>query len=245
MTAVELAFDLIRRGNPTACKYAPRGVQADAVVDFMGRSAGYEIFISQAQYALLAKLMGRCSIIATGEDDERFACFTKIIFSEKKNKEYYLLCFTGFVPEVEVSAPVEAAPVVAAPVTSDRANSFASTLIRGAIEKGHDKADDKAAPGEDYRCCWLSKGQADALVALLPQGAIKADGNVITQVAGAFCWWSKVRMATTGSMLLCWMGEVSTPVVAAPVPVPVAKPVVPVAVIPAGKRIPMDADIPF
>jgi hypothetical protein len=99
MTAAELAFDIIRRSNSVqATKFAPRGPKADAVVQFMGRAAGHELFITESQAALFAKLMGQNSIIAVGTGNDRFAAFVKDIFSEAKGRTYYLLTFVGFIP---------------------------------------------------------------------------------------------------------------------------------------------------
>lgn len=241
MSNANFAFDVIRRGTPTACKYAPRGPQADAMHAWVGRTGGWEVFVSEKQFDVLRGMQDEYGIVKAGTEanGDFFAGFVKSIYSEKKGKEYFLFVFLGTIPEVAVSAPVDATPT-----NCDRANEFAATLILSAIEKGRAKPDERGQ-GDDYLCTWLSKSQADALVAQLPATAIKQDGNIITQAVGSYCYWSKVRMAT-GSMLLCWMGDVSGPLTAAPVPVPVSKPVaVPAAIIPQGKRIPMDADIPF
>lgn len=237
--SINFAFDCIRRNNATACKYAPRGPQADAVQAWVGRPGCFEVFISERQAEVLRGMQDDYGIVKAGTPDgDWFAGFVKSIYSEKKGKEYFLFVFSGFIPEVVVSAPTTTA------VNSDRANQFAATLIASAIEKGRATKDERAAEGDDYLCTWLSRGQADALVAQLPGEAIKPDGNILTQACGSYAYWSKVRMQT-GSMMLCWMGDVSGPV--ATVAVPVAKPtaIKPVAVSPAGKRIPMDADIPF
>jgi len=229
MTAYELACEIINRAdNVQACKYQPRGNEANAVCLFMGRAAGHEVFISKAQAELFVKLLAGKPVITNGIGDDRFAGFVKTIFSAAKNKEYYLLTFCG---HVQAKAE-EVAPEV---VDCTQANDFAAKLIAGFVEKGWAKKDDRAAAGEDYLCCWTTKAQADALLAQLP-AAVNAQGRIITQACGSFCYWTKVR-AASGAMLLCWMGEVTTAPAAAPVK---AEPVAP-----AGKLIPLDMDIPF
>lgn len=240
LTAAELAFDIITRNKDKvqACKYTPRGPQADAVTRFMNRAAGHEVFITQAQASLFDTLLNGASVITNGSGDGRFGAFVKTIWSEGKQQNYYLLVFCGYVP---TATPAHLAPKVEA-VQKD-ASDFAAKLITSAIGKGFAKPDERATDGGDYLTTWLSKAQADALVAQLPQGAVKADGGFLTQACGTFCFWGKVRTAT-GAMLLCWMGEVSGTSAPAATPV-VVPPVKPVAVTPPGKLIPLDMDIPF
>ena len=241
MTAYELACDIINRSDSVnACKYSPRGPLADQVQRFMGRPAGHECFITKPQAELIAKLLGSAQVITAGEGQNRFGGFVKTIWSEAKQREYYLLTFCGYVAQPEESAPAASAPTVtpvqSAPVANaDKANGFAAILIRAAIDKGFAKKDDRAGKDEDYLCTWLTKNQADALVAQLPGTALNAAGMIVTQVVGSFCYWSKARSGS-GAMLLCWMGE---PTDAAPAPVKAAP------VVPNGKLIPLDPDIPF
>lgn len=251
MTAYELACDIINRANNvTACKYSPRGPQADAVQRFMGRPAGHEVFITKPQAELLAKLLGSATVITHGEGQNRFGGFVKTIWSEAKQREYYLLTFCGYVAQPEDTKeevnederwhPADDAPASATtvtPVNSDRAHGFAALLIKGAIDKGFAKKDDRAAAGEDYLCTWLTKNQADALIAQLPTTALNAAGHIVSQVVGSFVYWSKAK-AASGAVLLCWMGEPSE----ASKPATVVKEA-PKA--PPGKLIPLDADIPF
>ena len=244
MTAYELACDIINKSNSVQpCKYAPRGKEAEAVVRFMGRPAGHETFITKGQAELITKLLGSAIIITAGEGQNRFAGFVKTIYSEAKKQNYYLLTFCGYVAQPEDTRedvnederwhPTNDQP--AATVNSDRANGFAALLIKGAIEKGFAKKDDRANAGEDYLCAWLTKNQADALIAQLPTTALNAAGHIVTQVVGSFCYWSKAK-AASGAVLLCWMGE----------PTEVErKPVKAAPVVPAGKLIPLDPDIPF
>jgi hypothetical protein len=238
MTAYELACDIINRSNSVQpCKYAPRGPMADAVVRFMGRAAGHETFITKPQADLFAKLLGSALIITAGEGSNKFAGFVKTIWSEAKQQNYYLLTFCGYVaqPEEVESAPTTT-PVQSATVANpERANGFAALLIKGAIDKGFAKKDERAGADEDYLCTWLTKNQADALIAQLPTSALNASGHIVTQVVGSFCYWSKAK-AASGAVLLCWMGEPTAPAPVASKPAPV---------VPAGKLIPMDPDIPF
>lgn len=248
MTAYELACDIINRCDSVqACKYSPRGPLADQVQRFMGRPAGHECFITKPQADLIAKLLGSAQVITHGEGQNRFAGFVKAIWSEAKQREYYLLTFCGYVAQPEDNReevnederwhPADDQP--AAPVANaDRAHGFAALLIKGAVEKGFAKKDDRAAAGEDYLCTWLTKNQADALIAQLPGTALNAAGHIVTQVVGSFCYWSKAK-ASSGAVLLCWMGEPSE------ADKPTSKPVKAAPVVPAGKVIPLDPDIPF
>jgi len=264
MTAASLAFDIITRneGNVKPCKYQPRGPQADAVVRFMGRPAGHEVFITEGQATLFGKLLNGAAIITHGTGDSRFAGFVRSIYSQAKGRDYYILTFCGCIggqdddrdepneeerwhPTDEMAderpAPVATKPV-AVPQGSERADRFAAVLIRGAIEKGRHQKDAYARSGEDdYLVTWLSAAQADALARLMADGVVRDDGSFLTQAAGPFCYWGKKRTAS-GAQLLCWMGEPSG-VEDKPAPKP-AKPAT-VAVVPPGKLIPLDVDIPF
>lgn len=266
LTALKLAADIIDRAETQDrvqdAQYAPRG--------FSGHFS--ETFITEAQYNLFVKLNNGGTSIVDEEGD--YTIVAKSFFSQKKNKTFYLLCWKGELPEsleqaqrredveareeyaysirrlddeeeirryserlVEQPAPVPAAAVEASG-SSTRANDWAATLIRQAIERGRASKDSYATSGDDdYLVTWLSQGQADALVSYLPAGVVREDGSFLTQACGQFCYWGKKR-TKTGAMLLCWMGE---PPVKQERKVEVAK----VATAPAGKRIPMDADIPF
>lgn len=259
LTALKLAADIIDRAETQDrvqdAQYAPRG--------FSGHFS--ETFITEAQYNLFVKLNDGGTSIVDEEGD--YTIVAKSFFSQKKNKTFYLLCWKGELPESleqaqrreDVEAreeyhysirqhdeddrrerddrPVPAAAVEASG-SSTRANDWAATLIRQAIERGRASKDSYATSGDDdYLVTWLSQGQADALVSYLPAGVVREDGSFLTQACGQFCYWGKKR-TKTGAMLLCWMGE---PPVKQERKVEVAK----VATAPAGKRIPMDADIPF
>jgi len=239
MTAYELACDIINKNNVQPCKFSPRGPLADAVQRFMGRAAGHEVFISEAQSNLFTTLLAGKMIITNGTTEaDKFAAFVKPIWSAAKKQNYYLLTFCGVVAGDEPASAPTASPVTLAgqkAASADRAHKFAAVLIQGAIEKGYAKKDDRAKPGEDdYLCVWLTKAQADALMGMLEcvPTAINAAGLIMSQPVGSFCYWSKARSAT-GSLLLCWMGEVAD------------MPTAPVSTLPPGKLIPMDMDIPF
>ncbi len=233
LTAATLAFDIINRSkNVQPCKYAPRGAMADAVVAFMGRPAGHELFITEAQANLFTKLGGQNAIIAVGEGEERFAGFVKSIYSDKTKKSYFLLCFCGHVPAA-VEAPVN---------SSSNANDFAAKLITEAINSNRAEKDKYAKPGEDdYLCVWIPPAKAEALYAQLPPEAIKPNGQFLTQACGAFAYWGKMK-TMKGAVLLCWMGNV-----------PASKPEVAIEEpknlweghIPEGKLIPLDNEVPF
>mgnify|MGYP003442113872 CR=1 FL=1 len=267
LTPATLAFDIISRNKAKVqpAKYTPRGPQAEAVVRFMGRPAGHEVFITEAQAGLFAKLLGDASIITYGTGETRFAGFVRSIYSQAKGRNFYILCFCGCIggqeegqeepnederwhPTDEISdeergivAPVASRPVVV-PATNEQANRFAARLIQGAIEKGRHQKDSYARAGQDdYLIAWLSAAQADALMRLLADGVVREDGSFLTQAAGPFCYWGKKRTGT-GAQLLCWMGEPPTVHDAPPAPKPVKAAAV---VVPNGKRIPLDVDIPF
>jgi hypothetical protein len=230
MTAYELACDLINGSkNVQPCKYAPRGPQADAVQRFMGRPAGHETFITKGQSDLMMKLLGSANVINYSQGQDRFAGFVKTVWSEAKQQNYYLLTFCGYVMQKEE-------PAEETPANTDRANSFAATLIQQAIAKGFAKKDERAGAGEDYLCTWITKSQAESLLGMLPANALNNAGHVITQAVGSYCYWTKAKSAS-GAMLLCWMGEVKETKSAVVVPaVPRTLP---------GKLIPLDAEIPF
>lgn len=237
-TAATLAFDIISRNKDKVqgVKYAPRGDKAEAVRRFMGRAVTAEVFISEKQAQFIGNLMGDAGIITAGTGDTRFAGFVKDIFGEKKNQTYYILTFCGFVPPQEVEQPMTADAVADmhadAETVKQKADDFAASIIRRAMELNRVEF---AKHDDDHAMTWMSKAQADALTAGIPAAQIKSDGSFLTQACGCFCYWGKKR-TVNGAMLLCWMGE--------PEDAPVVEQA-PKGIIPAGKRIPLDAAIPF
>lgn len=237
MTAIELACSIITRAdNVQACKFAPRGEEAAAAFEYLGKSASHECFITDSQANYFKTLLGDNLIATAYENNDKFAVFLKTIWSDKKNRNYFLLVWGGKPVKVE-TVKVEASTPTPSPIAVNTVkvanHDLAATIIGDQIKHGKAQPDAKAAPGEEYLCAWIMPAQAKSLREQLPASACDQYGNITTQAAGSFMYWSKF-ISQKGAMLLCWMGDIPAN------DLPEEEP----AYVNTGE-IPLDQDIPF